>query len=676
MNKFSLILFLTTFSLFGQNSATTCEKLSKINVLIQREHLNPKPVDDTLSVFVFDSFIDKLDPSRNIFLKSEYDILSKKYRLNIDDFIKSNDCSFLTEISSVYKKDLLRNKAILEKIDREAIDYELKDTIRFYKKAFPIYLLDSQVEKVWRKKIRYQILDDISQTSKNLDSIKANFNSIEALSKNIVIQNELCRINTILQNDTDLEENLYNDFCGYFDPHTSYFSDDSKSSFVASLSKEHLSLGLNVSLNEKSEIIVEDLDPNGPAFLTGKIKKGDQIISISNQKETLLVTCASLESISNMILSEANKNIVLTLKRKTGKSFEVFIEKQIIKDEENTVYSFIVQKDIKIGYIKIPSFYADFEDNNSKGCAQDVVKEIIKLQKDNIKGLVIDLVDNGGGSMEEAIKLAGIFVDKGPISVVIDKNKIQTVIQDPFKGMFYKDPIVLLVNGNSASASEFFASILQDYNRALLIGSTTLGKATMQTIIPLEVNDKENFIKVTVNKFYRITGKSQQSVGISPNVMLPEIYETIFQKESNFPTAFKNDSITTSIKFKTYFKNSLIEKITKKSNQRVANDSYFNTIKTINKRIDDLVNKPKTATPVTIDAVFEEQNKVTNLWEEITIFNSKSIDLNAYNSNLNKYFLAIHPLEKTYNQFQLDALKTNHYLNEAITIIDDFNTLK
>lgn len=667
---------MTTFSLFGQNSTTICEKLSKINALIQREHVNPKPVDDSLSVFVFDSFIDKMDPSRNIFLKSEYDILSKKYRLNIDDFIKSNDCSFLMEISTVYKKDLLRNKAILEKINREPIDYELKDTIRFYKKAFPIYLLDSQVEKVWRKKIRYQILDDISQTSKNLDSVKANFSSIEALAKNIVIQNELCRINTILQNDTDFEENLYNDFCNYFDPHTSYFSDDSKSSFVASLSKEHLSLGLNVSLNEKSEIIVDELDPNGPAFLTGKIKKGDQIISISNQKETLLVTCASLESISNMILSEANKNIVLTLKRKAGKNFEVLVEKQVIKDEENTVYSFIIEKDIKIGYIKIPSFYADFEDNNSKGCAQDVVREIIKLQKDNIKGLVIDLIDNGGGSMEEAIKLAGIFVDRGPISVVIDKDKIQTLIEDPFKGMFYKDPIVILVNGNSASASEFFAATLQDYNRALLVGSTTLGKATMQTILPLEENDKENFVKVTVNKFYRITGKSHQSVGISPNVMLPEIYETIFQKESNFPTALKNDSITTYIKFKPYFKNSLIEKIIKNSNERIANDSYFNTIKTLNKRIDNLVNQTRTAIPVNVDAVFEEQNNVTNLWDDITFFNAKSIDLNVYNSNLNKYLLAIHPLEKTYNQFQLDALKTNHYLKEAITIIEDFNTFK
>jgi len=366
----------------------------------------------------------------------------------------------------------------------------------------------------------------------------------------------------------------------------------------------------------------------------------------------------------------------LTLKRKAGKNFDVLVEKQVIKDEENTVYSFIIEKDIKIGYIKIPSFYADFEDNNSKGCAQDVVKEIIKLQKDNIKGLVIDLIDNGGGSMEEAIKLAGIFVDRGPISVVIDKDKIQTLIEDPFKGMFYKDPIVILVNGNSASASEFFAAALQDYNRALLIGSTTLGKATMQTILPLEENDKENFVKVTVNKFYRITGKSHQSVGISPNIMLPEIYETIFQKESNFPTALKNDSITTSIKFKTYFKNSLIEKIIKKSNERITNDSYFNTIKTLNKRIDNLVNQTRTVIPVNVDAVFEEQNNVTNLWDDITFFNSKSIDLNVYNSNLNKYLLAIHPLEKTYNQFQLDALKTNHYLKEAITIIEDFNTLK
>ncbi|MDI1306508.1 MAG: S41 family peptidase [bacterium] len=676
MKKISFVLFLTTFSLFGQNDVKTCEILSKINALIQREHINPKPVDDSLSVFVFDSFIDQLDPSRNIFLKSEYDILSQKYRLNIDNLIKDKDCTFLTDISSVYKKDLLRNKNILEKIDKETIDYEGKDTIRFYKKAFPIYLVEKQVEKVWRKKIRYEILDDIAQVSKNLDSIKINFNALAMHSKNTIIQNELCRINSILQNESNLAESLYNHFCSYFDPHTAYFSDDSKSSFVASLSKEHLSLGLNVSLNEKSEIIVDELDPNGPAFLTGKIKKGDQIVSISNLKETLLVSCASLESISNMILSETNKNIILTLRRNSGKSFEVLVKKEVIKDEENTVYSFIVEKDIKIGYIKIPSFYADLEGNSGKGCAQDVAKEVAKLQKDNIKGLVIDLVDNGGGSMEEAVKLAGMFIDNGPISIVIDNKKTKTIINDPYKGMIYKDPIVILVNGNSASASEFFASILQDYNRALLIGSTTLGKATMQTIVPLEENDNENFVKVTINKFFRITGKSHQSIGVSPNVQIPEIYETILQKESSYPTAFKNESIDTFIKFKPYVKNKLIQKVSEKSKLRIINNPYFNDIKKINKRIDDLVNQPKKAIPLTIDTVFEEQNEITNLWEEINSFDSGSINLNVYNSNLNKLLLAIHPSEETNNQFQLNALKKNHYLNEAITIIEDFNTLK
>ncbi|MFV8327384.1 carboxy terminal-processing peptidase [Flavobacterium sp. ZS1P14] len=676
MKTISLVLFLTAFSLFGQNDVKTCEILSKINALIQREHINPKPVDDSLSVFVFDRFIDELDPSRNIFLKSEYDTLSQKYRLNIDNLIKDKACGFLSDIVSVYKKDLLRNKHLLERIDKETIDYEGKDTIRFYKKAYPIYLLDNQVEKVWRKKIRYEILDDMAQVSKNLDSIKTNFNALALHSKNTVIQNELCRINSILENESNLEESLYNHFCSYFDPHTAYFSDDSKSNFVASLSKEHLSLGLNVSLNEKSEIIVGELDPNGPAFLTGKIKKGDQIVSISNLKETLLVSCASLESISNMILSDANKNIVLTLRRNSGKSFEVLVEKQVIKDEENTVYSFIVEKDIKIGYIKIPSFYADIEGNSGKGCAQDVAKEIIKLQKDNIKGLVIDLVDNGGGSMEEAIKLAGIFIDEGPISIVIDNKKVQTTIDDPFKGMLYKDPIVLLINGNSASASEFFASVLQDYHRALLIGSTTLGKATMQTIVPLEENDNENFVKVSINRFYRITGKSHQSVGVFPNVQMPEIYETIFQKEQDFPTAFKNDSIETFIKFKPYVKNNLIQKIEQKSQLRIRNDSYFNAINTINKRIDDLVNQPKKAIPLTIETVFEEQNEVSALWEKINTFDSASINLNVYNSNLNTLLLAVHPSEKNNNQFQLDALKKNHYLNEAITIIEDYNTLK
>jgi carboxyl-terminal processing protease len=677
MKKISLAFFLTAFSLFAQNDAKTCVLLTKITKLIQSEHMQPKPIDDSLSVFVFDSFIDALDPSRNIFLKSEYESLSLKYRLNLDDLIHTNDCSFLSDIVTVYKAGLVRNKDLLEKMKTDTIDYKLKDTIRFYKKAFPFYLEENQVERVWRKKIKYEIIDDIVSQNSNLDSIAAAFTALEPPSKKLTIENEICKINAILERNSGFKESLFDHFCSYFDPHTAYFNMDTKSSFMASLSKEHFSLGLNVSLNDRNEIIVIKLDPNGPAFQTGVIKKGDQIISISNLKQTLQVSCTTLEAISNMILSDANKKIVLTLRRSSGKNFEVLVEKKLLKDEGNTVYSFIVEhKKRRYGYVKIPSFYADFEGNSGKGCAEDTALEVLKLQKDSIQGVIIDLVDNGGGSMEEAIKLAGMFIDSGPISIILDNKKEQTIISDPYPGMIYKDPIVILVNGNSASASEFFASTLQDYNRALLMGSATVGKSTMQSIMLLEPNDVENFVKVSINKFYRVTGKSNQAMGIIPNVMAPEIYESIYPKERDNPTAFKNDSIATLLIFKRYMKNSAMTKIAKKSTDRIANNSYFNKTKELNKKIDNLINTPKLAQPVTLGSAIKGQFEINEMWEEINAFETKSNNLLIHNSNLNNYLLTINPLEKANNKFQLEVLKKNHYLNEAIAIIDDLNTAK
>ncbi|MBE8723993.1 S41 family peptidase [Flavobacterium hungaricum] len=674
MKKISLLLFLLCYTVsFGQSSAATCEILNKINALIQSEHLRPKPVDDSLSVFVFDNLINELDPSRNIFFKTEYDEMAKKYRFKLDDLILENDCSFLTDIKEKYRNGLMRTKAVLEKIQTQPFDYTQKDTIRFYKKSFAFYLKKEDLERVWLKKLRYQVLDEVADTSNNLDSLKVNFKSIELPVKKTIVSNEICRISTLLESKSKLEEKLYNFFCTYFDPHTAYFSDDSKTSFVASLSKEHLSLGMTVNLNDKNEIIIDEVDPNGPAYQTGQIKKGDQILSISNQKETLQVSCASLESISSMILSETNKHITLTLKRNSGKSFDVFIEKQVMKDEENSVFSFIIGKDTKIGYIKIPSFYADLDGNSRKGCADDVAREVIKLERDNINGLVIDLVDNGGGSMEEAIKMAGMFVDYGPISIVVDNKQEKSVINDPFKGVIYRGPIVVLVNSNTASASEFFASIMQDYNRALLLGSTTLGKATMQTILSLDEEKNTDFLKITINKFYRVTGKSHQYVGVRPDVVLPEFYEDIYQKESDFPTAVKNDSLTPFLKYRTYVKRSIIDKIAKNSSARLSDNYFFNNIKKINQKIDQIVNTPKAEIPMTLEAIFNQNKSLTALWTEINTFNDENNPLDVYNSSVNQFLLGTYPTDKTINQYQMENLRTNPYLNEAVNIINEFN---
>ncbi|MBK0370122.1 carboxy terminal-processing peptidase [Flavobacterium agrisoli] len=675
--KIHYLFFLLIFNLLqAQTQKNTCVVLNKINQLIKREHVMPKPVDDSLSVYVFDNLFDALDPSRNIFLKSEYDVLAQKYRLHLDDYILKNDCSFLTEMYAVHKTGLERKKAVLEKIKLTPIDYSKPDTIRFFKKSFPVYMKADEVEKVWRKKIRFEILDEIAVLSKNTDSLKTHFETIEPSIKEKTIANEICHVNTLLSTDAKPEELLYNYFCTYFDPHTAYFSDDSKSTFEASLSKEHLSMGLTVSLNEKNEIIVAEIDPNGPAFQTGQIKKGDQIVAVSNQKEKLEVSCASLEAISNLISSETNKNITLTLQRNSKKNFDVYIEKKVMKDEENSVFSFIIGKESKVGYIKIPSFYADLEGKGGAGCAEDVAKEIYKLDKDHIKGLVIDLIDNGGGSMEEAIKLAGMFINTGAISIVIDKTHTQMLIDDPYKGMLYKGPIVILVNGNTASASEFFSAIMQDYNRALLLGNTTLGKATMQTILPLDETSATDFVKLTINKFYRITGKSHQYIGVTPDVVLPEFYENMFQKERDFPTAIKNDSIVPSVKFKPFVKRDLINKLAENSKKRIAQNEYFNNMKTVNKSINELVEQSKTEVPMTLDSVIKLNEVSQDLWEKITKYDATSNPLDVYNSTLNQFLLGIYPNEKTINQYQIDNLKNNPYLSEAVTIINDFNHYK
>jgi carboxyl-terminal processing protease len=676
MKKITIVLLLSTFSLFAQNSSTNCDILLKINKLLQKEHYSPKPMNDSLSAYIYNELLNHLDPSRNIFLKSQADSLSNIYRFQLDDLILNKNCTFLDDIKSVYRKSLLRNKAVLEKLNKETIDYSTKDTIKFKKENFNFYLKTNEVDKAWNKKIRYEVFNDIAEKSKNLDSLKLNFNSMSLKSQKSIIENELCKINVSLTSDKPFEDDFYSVFCEYFDPHTTYFSNDTKSSFVSTLSKEKLSLGLDVSLNDKNEIIIIEIDSNGPAFKTAKIKKGDQILAVSNQKETLVVSCASLESIATMITSEFNTSLTFTLKRNSGKPFKVNIEKQVLKDEENTVYSFIVEKGIKVGYIKIPSFYSNFEEGNSKGCAQDVAKEMAKLMKDEIKGLVLDLTDNGGGSMEEAVKLAGLFIDYGPISIVVDNKKQLSVINDPYKGVIYKGPVVIIINGNSASASEFFASIMQDYNRALLIGSTSLGKATMQTILPLERNDDQHFVKLTVSKFYRITGKSHQAIGVIPDVQIPTIYQDVFQKESDFPTALKNETLNSRIRFTPYVSNELIESLAQKSRSRVAQDSYFNSIIALNDKIDKVIMKTKFEIPMTLNAIFDNLKSISKLSEEINTFGSNDLNLNVFNSEYNKSLLEIYPSLIEYNKIQLENLKSNHYLNESISIISDYKTLR
>jgi len=674
MRKFALILMVVSSQVFSQGNNSFCDKLSEVALLIQKEHFRPKPIDDSLSVFVFDTFFDQIDKNRNTFTKTEYDLLSK-YRLKIDDAVKKNDCSFFNEFATFYGNALKRKQSLLMKIQNIPVDYALKDTLRFSRDRFPFDMEENDQERILKKRIKVDILEEISKMSENKDSLKSNFASIEKIVKPKAFETALCKIATILEDKNGFKNQMQTDFlnifCSYFDPHSNYFTLDGKSTFMSMLTTSNLSVGLNFSLNEKEELVVDEVIPGGPAARTELFEKDDVLIKVENNiGASYTVSCSSLDAIGDMIYSDSNREIKLTIRKKNGTLHEVSLKKQIMDATENHVFSFLAEKDIRVGYIKIPGFYSDFSGNDHKGCADDVAKEIVKLETDNIQGLVIDLQDNGGGSMDEGQRLAGMFIDRGPVALLSDSRGKHSILKDNNSGMAYNGPIVILINGQSASASEFFASAMQDYKRAVVIGSTSAGKATMQSILPLD--DKNDFVKLTLQKFYRITGESCQEIGVTPDVEMPVIFDSVVPREKSMKNALKNDRILTKVRFNEYLENDL-SGVFFKSRERVKSNTTFATIAELNRRVNSWYNKKKLPVPLSLDKFFNDVHENDLLWKEIKAVAMKPANCTVSNTDYKTKKLEFEPFQKEINAYKMKEVQANPYLEEAINIIADMN---
>ncbi|MHA3787138.1 S41 family peptidase [Flavobacterium hauense] len=675
MKKIVALAFLVSCTLQAQKHDKACTTFSKINDVLQSRHYKPKPVDDSLSVYVFNTVMEQLDESKTLFLQQEYDKLAV-HKFKIDDYVLNKNCAFFTDFISAYKTALKRNRDYIEQIRKEPLPYATKDTIFYSKKTFPYHSEPEKIKKFLRKKITYDILEDVAKLSKNKDSLNQNLDKLGKVSKDKIFESYLCRLDNQLSPADGFDHSIYNlfytAFCGYFDPHSTYFNYSEKASFVSSISSENYSLGLYVSQNDDDEIVVEELVPGGPAYKTKKIDKGDQLLKLAANNTEYPVSCTSLETITDIVYSDSFKKVQLTLRKKDGTVYSVNLEKTIMKADDHSVYSFLLGEKDPVGYIKVPSFYSAFDGESDQGCADDVAKEIVKLKKDDIKGLIIDLQYNGGGSMDEVIRMAGMFVNFGPIAIVTDKNRAYNVVKDYNRGMIYSGPIVVLVNGFSASASEFFAGVMQDYNRALIVGSTTLGKATMQTILPLEDSEKaQDFVKVTLDKFYRVTGKSSQYIGIVPDIELPTFFDSLLPRESSMPTAIKNDSINLDISFARLPEKNKGE-IIAHSKERVDQNTDFKLINAVNTRVNWLYEGNKAPLPVTFDNVFTDVHSMDDIWKDIKDASEKEQAFVIKNSDTtgNNY---TDEYLKSANDYKIKAAKTDVYINEAINILNDIN---
>lgn len=498
-----ILFIVATFPLFvfGQAENNPCETLSRINLLIQQQHYRPKAVDDSLSVFVFETLLERLDDDNRLFTDIEINSL-KKHKLKIDDYIREGNCGFLDEFYQAYTTAVQRYSSIIEALRKEPFIYKSAETIQFSKKAFPYVKDEKELKKLYKKRILFHTLKDVAEISKNKDSLVANFDKIAATTKEKVFETFSCKAAGFQLSRQEFNSVFFSSFCNYFDPHTEYFSESDKSSFLSAVSADNLTFGMLISMNEKDEIIVDEVVPGSSAYYSEKIDSGDQIIKIKYLNDEYDIACSSMQKVETIFSSSEYRNAEFTLRKKSGEVYNVSLTKKVMKDYGNNVYSYILEKDNKkTGYIRIPSFYAKFE-NGKTNMSDDVVKEIYKLQEDKIDGLIIDLQNNGGGSMDEAVKLTGAFIDAGPVAIMNDRKGDKDILKDPNRGSVYTGPLVVLINGFSASASEFFSNAMQDYDRAIVIGTTSYGKASMQRIFPLSFgNEPHEFVKLTIEEF-------------------------------------------------------------------------------------------------------------------------------------------------------------------------------
>jgi carboxyl-terminal processing protease len=659
-------LFPTLF--FAQSKEKFCATLSKVNTLIQSNHYKPKAIDDSLSVYVFNTLFEKLDDNNRLFLKSEMDVL-KKHQYQIDNYIKDNDCTFLEEIYKIYKNGIVRNHKLYEQVEKEMSSVESDETILFSKTAFPYVATENDLKKRIKKSVQFQILKNIAELSKNKDSLAQHLPKLSIESKKKIFDLIRCKTAELNFSSEEFNAEFLDIFCSYFDPHTSYFSSDDKTNFLSSVSSDNFSFGLILSLNDNDEIIIENIVPGSSAYFADGIEKGDQIISIKTTQEFIEISCSTKQKVETVFNSTDIQKADFNFRKKSGENYKVSLEKKKLTNYNTSLYSFILKKGKKkIGYIKIPSFYGEVGSGQTT-VSKDFAKEIYKLQKDNIDGLIVDVQNNGGGSMYEAIHLTGMFIDIGPVAILNDqKNKVETV-RDPNRGSIYNGPLVVLVNAYSASASEFFANAIQDYDRGLIVGNTTRGKASMQTILPINT-EQNDAVKITIEAFYRVTGKSNQGIGIFPDVEIPSLFNNQMEREHEEPNALKNDEVIPKMRF-TLFNNPKKNEAILKSKARIKISDDVSKIVALNVKIDAAFDPKFEPILLNFNTVFKEVEKTNTLWKEIKTQIEVSYPIEVEQSKEEIEYQQFDEFIKSSNIEKIKAIKNNLHIFESINIIDD-----
>lgn len=561
--------------------------------ILTRGHFVVKDMNDDFSEHVFNSFIDGLDPSKRYFTQKDIKEFSK-YKYLIDNQLLQDDLSFYKLVYGRFLEKIKNAKSYYGELLAQPFNFKKDETIDLDYDKVPFAKNNNQLIDYWRKQLKLQTLSRIQeQTDLQKDKLEKDksykvkdFNTLEKEARAEVLKNmEELYVRIEELEHKDWFSTFLNSVVGAFDPHTTYMNPDKKESFDQTMAGKLEGIGARLQPKGIYTHVFE-LVSGGPAWKQGDLEPGDIILEVAQgDKEPVDIVGMRLSDAIKFIKGPKGTEVRLTVRKKVDNSIKIIsIIRDVVELGETFVKSSIVEKNgKKYAIIDLPSFYIDFSDNNYRDSAKDMEKEIERLKKEGVSGLIVDLRNNGGGSLKTAVEISGLFIDKGPIVQVKYRGEKPIVKSDIDPKMQWDGAVVVLVNEFSASASEIFAAAMQDYKRAVILGGNqTYGKGTVQNILPINnfaPNYKEDlgYLKMTIQKFYRVNGGSTQKEGVYSDIAMPSRLSYMEFGERDLEGALAWDKVPQA-NYKMANSYSNFDEVVNNSKERISKDSKFSLI--------------------------------------------------------------------------------------------------
>ncbi len=605
-------LSFVAFQTMGKSNTVPPSKYDKVlrlvGEMLMDYHFNPQDINDDFSAKVFKKYIKELDPEKTFFQKGDITIL-RKYEARIDDEIKGSQVESFLAAGKLFDQRMEEAALLYKEILAKPFEFTSDEDVQLDEDKLDFTANAAELKERWRKKLKFSVLERYADLLEQREKNKGKEGFVvkpdeelekEAREKVIKTYDRYFDRFRAKFNDDDKFNVFVNAITTTMDPHTEFFPPVDKRYFDEEMSGTFYGIGATLQYDE-GNIKITSIVTGSPAYKSGELQPGDVIQKVGQgSAEPVDLTGYSVTDAVKVIRGKQGTEVRLTVKKADGTFKVVNLKREkIVQDEAYARSAIVNENGSKIGYIFLPEFYANFDDPNGNRSFTDVAKEVNKLKEEKVDGIVIDLRNNGGGSLYDVVQMAGLFIDEGPIVQVKDRDSKPTVLKDKDRNVLYNGPLAVMVNEFSASASEIFAAAIQDYGRGIVIGSTsTYGKGTVQRNIGLGENaysmsnSELGTIKLTLQKFYRINGGSTQMRGVTSDIVIPDNLEYLKLREKDDPDALPWDEIGKASynQWKPGYDLTTIKQL---SNQRVENDPAFKVIQETTEWLSKQNEKPR-----------------------------------------------------------------------------------